>query len=80
MRETPEVREEIRRRLASFEHIAVNRFLCERKFNKQSRGMECDCTPVGPGKRGCGDDCLNRYGYGGPITNCVNISSLPCNT
>ena len=60
VRETPEVREEIRRRLASFEHITVNRFLCERKFNKQSRGMECDCTPVGPGKRGCGDDCLNR--------------------
>ena len=39
--------------------------LC-RKLNKQSREMECDCTmaltraDVEAGRRGCGDDCLNR--------------------
>ena len=39
----------------------------DRKFNKQSRGgggMECDCTisreEINSGKKGCGDDCLNR--------------------
>ncbi len=35
-----------------------------RKVNKQADGMECDCTmsksDAAAGKKGCGDDCLNR--------------------
>ena len=35
---------EIKKRLASFEHIKESIFLCARKVNKQMVGMECDCV------------------------------------
>ncbi|XP_071745910.1 histone-lysine N-methyltransferase SETD2 [Lepeophtheirus salmonis] len=58
------VKEEIKQRLSSFEHIKENIFICERRSNKQSRGMECDCSltkeEISLNKRGCGENCLNR--------------------
>lgn len=58
----PETKSEIKKRLASFEHIAENVFLCARRYYKQCMGMECDCEPkyVPKGSKGCGDNCLNR--------------------
>ena len=59
-----ETKAEIKERLSSFEHIVENKFICERRFNKQNRGMECDCSltkeEVRKGIKGCGEDCLNR--------------------
>ena len=35
-----------------------------RKINKQSKGIECDCSlskeELSKGTKGCGEDCLNR--------------------
>jgi hypothetical protein len=59
-----ETKAEISKRLESFEHIRENHFMCARRSNKQSQGMECDCTiskeDYDQGIKGCGDDCLNR--------------------
>ena len=61
---TPAQQLEIEQRLKSFEHISTNSFVCQRRRNKQTRDMECDCSlskeDAASGKKGCGDDCLNR--------------------
>ena len=61
---TPAQRLEVQQRLKSFEHISTNVFICQRRRNKQTREMECDCSlskeDIAAGKKGCGDDCLNR--------------------
>ena len=61
---TPAQQLEIDQRLKSFDHISTNAFVCQRRRNKQTRDMECDCSlskeDMALGKKGCGDDCLNR--------------------
>ena len=61
---TPAQRLEVEQRLGSFEHISTNVFICQRRRNKQTGDMECDCSiskeDISNGKKGCGDDCLNR--------------------
>ena len=59
---TVETKDEIKKRLDSFEQIKENIFLCARRFNKQCMGMECDCEikDVPKGSKGCGDTCINR--------------------
>ena len=61
---TPAQQLEIEQRLKSFEHISTNTFVCQRRRNKQTRDMECDCSitkeDFTSGRKGCGDDCLNR--------------------
>lgn len=61
----PETKAEIKKRLASFEHIQHNVFLCARLKNKTSMSMECDCDvkdlkKAGGLKKGCGETCINR--------------------
>lgn len=61
---TPAQQLEVEQRLKSFEHINTNAFICQRRRNKQTRDMECDCSfskeDIAAGIKGCGDDCLNR--------------------
>ena len=61
---TPAQKIEVEQRLGSFEHISTNVFICQRRRNKQTGDMECDCSlskeDISNGKKGCGDDCLNR--------------------
>ena len=61
---TPAQQLEVEQRLKSFEHINTNAFICQRRRNKQTRDMECDCSlskeDITAGRKGCGDDCLNR--------------------
>ena len=61
---TPAQKLEVEQRLGSFEHISTNVFICQRRRNKQTGDMECDCSlskeDISNGKKGCGDDCLNR--------------------
>jgi hypothetical protein len=64
--QSDEVMEEIRQRMSQFEHITENHFThgTRNRFNKQTGGMECDCTitreDINAGRKGCMDDCLNR--------------------
>ena len=73
-----ETKVEIETRLAQFEHIRENHFLCARRSNKHSKGMgiECDCSLTKAEKAskviGCGDDCLNRM----LMIECTNACSL----
>ncbi|KAI5640686.1 SET domain-containing protein [Phthorimaea operculella] len=54
----------IEERMAQFQHLDENEYMCERMISKDTKKMICDCfltkEELERGEMACGEDCLNR--------------------